>query len=80
MAQEGNGMSYQPVLTIAVPIYNMDQCLDKNLTTYWDSALKERLEVLCLNNDSTDSSDPAGAMAVLLTKLWSRPEEGTFAL
>ena len=49
-------MSYQPVLTIAVPIYNMDQCLDKNLTTYWDSALKERLEVLCLNNDSTDSS------------------------
>lgn len=49
-------MSHQPVLTIAVPTYNMEQCLDKNLATYRDSALKERLEVLCLNNASADSS------------------------
>lgn len=49
-------MSHQPVLTIAIPTYNMDQCLDKNLATYRDSALKERLEVLCLNNASVDNS------------------------
>ena len=49
-------MFHQPVLTIAVPTYNMDQCLDKNLATYRDSALKERLEVLCLNNASADNS------------------------
>lgn len=46
----------QPVLTIAVPIYNMERWLSKNLDTYYDSLLVGRLEVLCLNNASTDES------------------------
>lgn len=45
-----------PILTIAVPIYNMERWLDKNLTAYCDPALAGRVEVICLNNASTDSS------------------------
>lgn len=43
-------------LTIAVPTYNMERWLGKNLATYRHPALEGRLEVLCLNNASTDSS------------------------
>lgn len=46
----------QPILTIAVPIYNMERWLDKNLGTYRNPALYGRLEVLCLNNASEDGS------------------------
>lgn len=46
----------QPILTIAVPTYNMGTWLDKNLATYRDPVLYERLEVLCLNNASEDDS------------------------
>lgn len=46
----------QPILTIAVPTYNMERWLDKNLATYRNPALYDRLEVLCLNNASEDSS------------------------
>lgn len=46
----------QPILTIAIPIYNMENWLDKNLATYWDPVFYERLEVLCLNNASEDGS------------------------
>lgn len=46
----------QPVLTIAVPIYNMERWLSKNLDTYYDPLLIGRLEILCLNNASTDGS------------------------
>lgn len=49
-------MAVEPILTIAVPIYNMERWLDKNLATYCDPALIGRLEVLCLNNASTDGS------------------------
>ena len=45
-----------PVLTIAVPTYNMERWLEKNLDTYADSRLYGHLEVLCLNNASEDSS------------------------
>ena len=44
------------ILTIAIPIYNMEQWLSKNLATYCDSTLIGRLEILCLNNASTDRS------------------------
>lgn len=44
------------VLTIAVPTYNMERWLSKNLKTYYDHKLVDRLEVLCLNNASHDSS------------------------
>lgn len=45
-----------PILTIAVPIYNMEQWLDKNLATYQATELLGRIEVLCLNNASQDGS------------------------
>lgn len=45
-----------PILTIAVPIYNMEQWLDKNLATYQAPELLGRIEVLCLNNASQDNS------------------------
>lgn len=49
-------MSSQPVLTIAVPIFNMERCLAHNLDTYCDERFAGRVEVLCLNNASEDSS------------------------
>ena len=44
------------VLTIAVPIYNMERCLEKNLATFDDPRLAARVQVICLNNASSDSS------------------------
>ena len=44
------------VLTIAVPTFNMEWCLEKNLSTYCDSRLSGKLEVICLNNASEDHS------------------------
>lgn len=49
-------MAQERVLTIAIPTYNMEKWLAKNLNTYRDPALAGRLEVLCLNNASTDIS------------------------
>lgn len=46
----------EPVLTVAVPTFNMEWCLSKNLRTYQDQRLFYRLEVLCVNNASEDSS------------------------
>lgn len=45
-----------PILTIAVPIYNMERWLDKNLATYQAPELLGQIEVLCLNNASQDGS------------------------
>ena len=44
------------ILTIAVPIFNMEWCLEKNLATYDDPRLIGRVEVICLNNASEDAS------------------------
>lgn len=44
------------VLTVAVPTFNMEWCLEKNLRTFFDDRLLGRLEVICLNNASTDNS------------------------
>lgn len=49
-------MTPQCVLTIAVPTFNMEKWLAKNLATYRHPALEDRLEVLCLNNASQDRS------------------------
>ncbi len=49
-------MTASVILTIAVPTFNMAQWLDKNLATYCDERLFDRLEVICLNNASEDSS------------------------
>lgn len=44
------------ILTIAVPSYNMENHLLKNLNTYCDEELKESLEVIILDNASTDGT------------------------
>lgn len=44
------------ILSIAVPIFNMAWCLEKNLATYDDPRLIGKLEVICLNNASEDTS------------------------
>lgn len=49
-------MDGRPVLTIAVPTFNMEWCLTENLQTYQDRRLFHRLEVLCINNASEDGS------------------------
>jgi len=49
-------MKGMPVLTIAVPTFNMEGCLAKNLQTYRDRRLFHRLEVLCIDNASEDGS------------------------
>ena len=57
------------VLTIAVPIFNMEWCLEKNLATYDDPRLIGRVEVICLNNASED-----GSKAIIEKYVSSRPE------
>lgn len=49
-------MNTSYVLTIAIPTFNMERWLEKNLATYCDCRLNGRLEVLCLNNASEDQS------------------------
>ena len=57
------------ILTIAVPIFNMEWCLDKNLATYDDPRLMDRVEVICLNNASED-----GSKAIIQKYVTARPE------
>ncbi len=57
------------ILTIAVPIFNMEWCLEKNLATYDDPRLAGRIEVLCLNNASED-----GSKAIIEKAVSARPE------
>ena len=44
------------ILTIAVPTFNMESCLAKNLESYYNESLFGKLEVLVLNNASQDRS------------------------
>lgn len=44
------------VLTVAVPVYNMEKWLAKNLRTYCAKSLVGKIEVLVLNNASEDRS------------------------
>lgn len=46
----------QKILTVAVPSYNVEQYLDRGLSTYADDRLKETLEVLIVNDGSTDGT------------------------
>ena len=57
------------ILTIAVPIFNMEWCLEKNLATYDDPRLIGRVEVICLNNASED-----GSKAIIERFAAARPE------
>lgn len=47
-------MNTGPILTIAIPTYNMEWCLKKNLSTYCIQDLDLPLEVIILNNCSSD--------------------------
>lgn len=44
----------EPILTIAIPAYNMERCLEKNLSTYCSPKLEGNLEIIILNNCSED--------------------------
>lgn len=44
----------KPILTIAIPTYNMEWCLEKNLSTYCSPSVGNYLEVIILNNCSID--------------------------
>lgn len=57
------------ILTIAVPIFNMEWCLEKNLATFDDPRLMGRVEVICLNNASED-----GSKAIVESFTTKRPE------
>ncbi len=57
------------ILTIAVPIFNMEWCLEKNLATYDDPRLIGRVEVVCLNNASED-----GSKAIIEKAVSAQPE------
>lgn len=54
--REVDGSATQPVLTIAVPTFNMERLLQEDLTSYADRRLREKLEVLVMNNASEDRS------------------------
>ena len=45
-----------PILTIAVPTYNMERFLHEDLESYCAQKLRGQIEVLILNNASTDGS------------------------
>lgn len=53
---EANGSATQPILTIAVPTFNMERLLQEDLASYADQRLREKLEVLVMNNASEDRS------------------------
>ena len=44
------------VLTVIVPAYNMERCLERNLSTYVSDALCGRLSVVVLDNSSEDAT------------------------
>lgn len=47
----------KPILSVAVPSYNVEQYLDKGLKSYADDRLRGRLEVLIVNDGSTDKTE-----------------------
>lgn len=50
----------EKLLTIGIPSYNMEKHLPKNLPTYLEAGKSGKLEVLILNNASTDSTASIG--------------------
>lgn len=46
----------EKALTIIVPAYNMERCLEKNLTSYVSSQLEDKLSVIVLDNSSEDKT------------------------
>ena len=50
-------MGVSPILTVAVPAYNMEAYLERNLLHFSDSRLIGKLEVICINNSSQDKTE-----------------------
>lgn len=48
-------MEQQPLISIIVPVYNMEKYLRKCVDSLLEQTLKE-IEVICVNDCSTDSS------------------------
>ena len=46
----------EPLLTICVPAYNVEAYLEHGLSTYNEDRFVGRLEVLVVNDGSTDST------------------------
>lgn len=49
-------MNKYKILTIVVPSYNTKRFMDKSLPTYVDERLKDKIEVLLINDGSTDDT------------------------
>ena len=46
----------QPVLSIVVPAYNVETCLEQSLRSYCDEQLEGALQVIVVNDGSTDAT------------------------
>ena len=46
----------KPILSVVVPSYNVEQYLDKGLSSYCDDRFNNRLQVMVVNDGSTDGS------------------------
>lgn len=55
---EENSISFmqRPILTVVVPSYNVEQYLERGLSTYDDPRMEGRLQVVIVNDGSTDST------------------------
>lgn len=48
-------MNYEVFVSIIVPVYNVERCLDRCLGSLTDQTLKN-IEIICINDGSTDNS------------------------
>ena len=46
----------QPVLSIVVPAYNVETCLEQSLRSYCDEQLEGALQVIVVNDGSSDAT------------------------
>lgn len=51
-----NESKSKKALTIIVPAYNMERCLEKNLTSYVSPLIEDKLSVIVLDNSSEDKT------------------------
>lgn len=54
----------KPVLSIVVPSYNVEQYLDKGLSSYCDDRFNDRLQVMIVNDGSMDRTHDIAAVYV----------------
>lgn len=72
--------SVQPVLTITIPCYNVEDTLERCLDSFADARFNERLQVLIINDGSTDRTAEIGAEYVReyprIFRMISQPNAG----